>query len=168
MVAGIGFLLLVSLLVNAGLSAAGESARAAAGGGAEILQAANLTVSLVIITLLFAAMFKVLPDAPVAWGDVWFGAVATALLFTLGKHVIGLYLGRAGIGSAYGAAGSVVVLTVWVYYASMIVLFGAELTYLRSRRWRIVGALTAVRAGDAPGGASAGSSDRERGGGERR
>ncbi len=65
---------------------------------------------------------------------MWFGAVATSLLFTFGKHVIGLYLGRAGIGSAYGTAGSVVVLTVWVYYASMIVLFGAELTYLRSPR----------------------------------
>lgn len=136
MVAGIGFLLLVSLLVNAGLSAAGESARATVGAAPEALQAINLLISVVVIALLFAVMFKVLPDAQVAWGDVWFGAVATAVLFTLGKHVIGLYLGRAGIGSAYGAAGSVVVLTVWVYYASMIVLFGAELTYLRSRRWR--------------------------------
>jgi len=134
MVAGIGFLLLVSLLVNTGLSAAGESARAVVGTEPHVLQAVNLIVSLVIITLAFAAIFRVLPDAPVAWGDVWFGAVATAVLFTLGKHVIGLYLGRAGIGSAYGAAGSVVVLTVWVYYASMIVLFGAELTHLRSRR----------------------------------
>jgi membrane protein len=136
MVAGIGFLLLVSLLVNAVLSAAGESAPATAGVMPEVLQVVNLLVSVAVITLLFAVMFKVLPDAPVAWGDVWFGAAATALLFTLGKHVIGLYLGRAGIGSAYGAAGSVVVLTMWVYYASMIVLFGAELTHLRSRRWQ--------------------------------
>jgi len=136
MVAGIGFLLLVSLLVNAGLSAASESAHTKVGAGPELLQTVNLMVSLVIVTLLFAAMFKVLPDAPVAWGDVWFGAVTTSVLFTLGKHVIGFYLGRAGIGSAYGAAGSVVVMTVWVYYASMIVLFGAELTHVRSRRWR--------------------------------
>ena len=135
MVAGIGFLLLVSLLVNTGISAAGESARPALGGAPHLLQAVNVAASLVIITVLFAAIFKVLPDAPVAWGDVWFGAVTTSLLFTLGKHVIGLYLGRAGIGSAYGAAGSVVVLTVWVYYASMIVLFGAELTRLRAS-WR--------------------------------
>src|SRR5262245_34074651 len=135
MVTGIGFLLLVSLLVNAGLAALGESAHATVGGTASgLIQAGNLLALLVITTLLFAAMFKVLPDAPVAWGDVWFGAVATSLLFTLGKHVIGLYLGRAGIGSAYGAAGSVVVVTVWVYYASMIVLFGAELTHARS--WR--------------------------------
>src|SRR5262245_34310513 len=136
MVAGIGFLLLVSLLVNAVLSAAGESASVGFGVVAEALGAINLVVSVAVVTALFAAMFKVLPDAPVAWGDVWFGAVAASLLFALGKHVIGLYLGRAGIGSAYGAAGSVVVLTMWVYYASMIVLFGAELTYLRSRRWR--------------------------------
>jgi membrane protein len=136
MVAGIGFLLLVSLLVNAVLSAAGESASAGLGIVPETLAAINLVVSVAVVTVLFAAMFKVLPDAPVAWGDVWFGAVATSLLFTLGKHLIGLYLGRASIGSAYGAAGSVVVLTMWVYYASMIVLFGAELTYLRSRRWR--------------------------------
>jgi membrane protein len=69
----------------------------------------------------------------VTWRDVWFGAVLTAMLFTLGKSALGLYLGRAGIGSAYGAAGSLVVMTVWVYYASMILLFGAELTYVRSR-----------------------------------
>jgi len=135
MVAGIGFLLLVSLLVNAVLSAAGESTGAVLGVVPWALRVAGLPVSVAVVALLFAAMFKILPDAPVAWGDVWFGAVATSLLFTLGKHVIGMYLGRAGIGSAYGAAGSVVVLTVWVYYASLIVLFGAELTRLRSQRW---------------------------------
>jgi membrane protein len=136
MVAGIGFLLLVSLLVNAVLSAAGESARAGLGVVPDALGAINLVVSVAVVAVLFAAMFKVLPDAPVAWGDVWFGAVTTSALFALGKHLIGLYLGRASIGSAYGAAGSVVVVTMWVYYASLIVLFGAELTYLRSRRWR--------------------------------
>src|SRR5262249_56845122 len=90
----------------------------------------------VVVTVRVGGMFKVLPDGPGAWGDVWCGGVATSVLFTLGKHVIGFYLGRAGIGSASGAAGSVVVMTVWVYYASMIVLFGAELTHVRSRRWR--------------------------------
>ncbi|HXJ82518.1 MAG TPA: YihY/virulence factor BrkB family protein [Candidatus Methylomirabilis sp.] len=135
MVAGIGFLLLVSLLVNAVLSAAGERAHAAVG-APHGLQASNLLISVIVGALLFAAMFKVLPDAPVAWGDVWFGAMVTSVLFTLGKHLIGVYLGRTGIGSAYGAAGSVVVLTVWVYYASLIVLFGAVLTRLRSLHWR--------------------------------
>ena len=90
-------------------------------------------LSLVVVTLLFALMFKVLPATSVAWRDVWFGAVTTSVLFTLGKSVIGLYLGRASIGSTYGAAGSLVVVTVWVYYASMIVFFGAEVTCLRSR-----------------------------------
>ena len=92
--------------------------------------------SLLVTALLFALIFKVLPDADVAWDDVWFGAVATSVLFTLGKQVIGLYLGRTGVGSAYGAAGSLVVMTVWVYYASLILFFGAELTYVRSRRRR--------------------------------
>jgi len=97
---------------------------------------ANTLTSLLVTALLFALIFKVLPDADVAWDDVWFGAVATSVLFTLGKQVIGLYLGRTGVGSAYGAAGSLVVMTVWVYYASLILFFGAELTYVRSRRRR--------------------------------
>jgi len=133
MVLAVGFLLLVSLVVNAALSAAGESVRRAAGDASVLHRTLYALVSLAVVTLLFALIFKVLPDAPVTWRDVWFGAAATAALFTLGKQVIGLYLGRAGIGSAYGAAGSLVVLTVWVYYASMIVFFGAELTYIRSR-----------------------------------
>jgi membrane protein len=76
----------------------------------------------------------VLPDASVAWREVWVGAVITSVLFSVGKSIIGLYLGHATLGSPYGAAGSVVVMTVWVYYASLIVLFGAELTYVRCRR----------------------------------
>ena len=89
-----------------------------------------------MVTILFATIFKVLPDAPVAWSDVWVGAITTAVLFTIGKSLIGLYLGRASVGSLYGAAGSLVVMTVWVFYASMIVFFGAQLTYVRSRRKR--------------------------------
>jgi membrane protein len=133
MVLGIGFLLLVSLLVNTALTAVSDSARAAVGHSPVFLHAVNALGSFAVITGLFAMIFKVLPDAPVTWRDVWIGAVLTSVLFTLGKSALGLYLGRAGIGSAYGAAGSLVVMTVWVYYASMILLFGAQLTYVRSR-----------------------------------
>lgn len=133
MVLGIGFLLLVSLLANTALTALGDSARTTVGDSAIFLHAVNSLGSFAIITGLFAMIFKVLPDAPVAWRDVWIGAALTSILFTLGKSVLGIYLGRAGIGSAYGAAGSLVVMTVWVYYASLILFFGAELTYLRSK-----------------------------------
>jgi membrane protein len=133
MVLGIGFLLLVSLLVNTALTAVSDSARVTVGDSPAFLHAVNALGSFTVITGLFAMIFKVLPDAPVAWRDVWFGAVLTSVLFTLGKFALGVYLGRAGIGSAYGAAGSLVVMTVWVYYASMILLFGAEVTYVRSR-----------------------------------
>jgi membrane protein len=136
MVLAIGFLLLVSLIVSATLSAVTDSARGIVGEGYAIVVGANTLGSLLVTTLLFALIFKVLPDTDVAWEDVWFGAVTTSVLFTFGKQVIGLYLGRAGVGSAYGAAGSLVVMTVWVYYASLILFFGAELTYVRSRRRR--------------------------------
>jgi len=133
MILGIGFLLLVSLLVNTALTAVSDSARATVADPPVFLHAVNALASLAVITGLFALIFKVLPDAPVTWRDVWFGAALTSVLFTLGKSVLGLYLGRAGIGSAYGAAGSLVVVIVWVYYASMILLFGAALTCVRSR-----------------------------------
>ena len=133
MVLAIGFLLLVSLLVSAGITALADTSRLVLGEGLLLVIAFNMLSSVVVTALLFALIFKVLPDADVTWDDVWFGAITTAVLFTLGKGVIGLYLGRAGIGSAYGAAGSLVVMTVWVYYASLILFFGAELTYFRSR-----------------------------------
>ena len=136
MVLAIGFLLLVSLLVSAGLTALADSSRLVLGEGLLLAITVNLLTSIVVTTLLFAMIFKILPDTDVAWDDVWFGALITAVLFTLGKGMIGLYLGRAGIGSAYGAAGSLVVMTVWVYYASLILFFGAELTYFRSRSRR--------------------------------
>ena len=136
MVLGIGFLLLVSLLVNTALTAVSDSARPTVGDSAVLLHTVNALGSFTVITGLFAMIFKVLPDAPVTWRDVWFGAVLTSVLFTLGKFALGLYLGHAGLGSAYGAAGSLVVMTVWVYYASMILFFGAELTYVRSRHTR--------------------------------
>jgi membrane protein len=136
MVLAVGFLLLVSLLVSAAVAAFGETSLGGLSDAAVVLEGLNVLVSLVVVTLLFAMIFKVMPDAPVAWRDVWVGAIITAVLFTIGKSLIGLYLGRSSIGSPYGAAGSLVVMTVWVFYASMIVFFGAELTYFRSKRRR--------------------------------
>ena len=126
MVLAIGFLLLVSLVVSTGMEAVGKY-----GGQVAphfLLGTLDAVVSLAGITLLFALIFKYVPDRHIGWRDVWQGAFATAVLFTIGKYLIGLYLGRAAVGSAYGAAGSLVVIVVWIYYSSMIFLFGAELT----------------------------------------
>lgn len=133
LVVGVGFLLLVSLLVSAGLSAVGTwvESRFPEWG---LLQAVNQVFSFAVITLMMAVIYRYLPDARIPWRPVWWGAVVTALLFTAGKYLIGLYLGRASIGSAYGAAGSVVVFMVWVYYASLIVFLGAEITQVHARR----------------------------------
>jgi len=134
MVLVVGFLLLVSLVLSAGISA--FELEGTFLGSAVVLQAVNQGVSLVIITVLFALIFKYLPDAhpPVAWKDIWVGAFVTSALFTLGKYAIGLYLGRSSVASAYGAAGSVVLLLVWVYYSAQILFFGAELTQVYARR----------------------------------
>jgi membrane protein len=91
-------------------------------------------VSFFVVMLLFAMIFKFLPDTTVAWRDVWIGAALTAILFTVGKLLIGLYLGKSSVGSAYGAAGSLVVLLVWIYYSAQILFFGAELTQVYARR----------------------------------
>jgi membrane protein len=126
MVLGTCFLLLVSLVVSAVLAALTQWM----GWGAEgvVGQVLTFCISFGVITLLFAMIFKVLPDVKIAWGDVWVGALATAFLFTVGKLLIGLYLGHASVGSAYGAAGSLVVFVVWVYYSAQILYFGAEFT----------------------------------------
>jgi membrane protein len=130
MILSVAFLLLVSLVLSAALSAFGGALGRMLPDGlsATVLQVVNLGVSFVVITALFATIFKVLPDARVAWRDVWVGATVTALLFVVGKFLIGFYLGRSNPGQAFGAAGSLAVLFVWVYYSSMIVLFGAEFT----------------------------------------
>jgi len=94
----------------------------------------NTGVSLAVITLLFAAMFKVMPDAKISWRSVWVGALVTAVLFVIGKFVIGLYLGKSNPGQAYGAAGSLAVLLLWIYYSSLILLFGAEFTQTWAER----------------------------------
>jgi membrane protein len=130
LVVSIGFLLLVSLVVSAVLSALGTWWRWWFGGWALVLQATNQLVSFAIITALFAMMYKILPRVSVSWNDVWIGSSATALLFTLGKFAIGFYLGKAGVTSGFGAAGSIVLLLVWVYYSSQIFLFGAEFTWI--------------------------------------
>jgi membrane protein len=130
MLLSIAFLLLVSLVVSAALSGAGDrlSGFLPAGLSEPVLQALNLGISLLVISLLFAAMFKVLPDAKVAWRSVWAGGIATAVLFVAGKFLIGLYIGKSNPGEAYGAAGSLIVLLLWIYYSALIVLLGAEFT----------------------------------------
>jgi membrane protein len=136
LILGVGFLLLVSLVVSAGLSAAGEWVGARLPIDPHVWQFVDAAVSFGIITLLIAMIFKFLPDAEITWRDVRFGSLVTALLFVLGKYVIGLYLGKASIGSAYGAAGSVIVLMVWIYYAAVIFFLGAEITHVHTRRKR--------------------------------
>ena len=127
MILGLAFFLLVSLVASAALAAFGSSLERF-GLPAPLLLALNFVISLVVIGLVFAAMFKVLPDAHIEWRDVWVGAGVTALLFMAGKFLIGFYLGKSNPGEAYGAAGSLAVLLVWIYYSSLIVLFGAEFT----------------------------------------
>jgi len=129
MVIAIAFLLLVSLALTAAISAVGGMmGRLVPGVGEAVLHVLNFVVSFGVITLLFGAMFKIVPDAQVAWKDVWVGAVVTGVLFMIGKYAIGFYLGRSNPGEVYGAAGSLAILLVWIYYASMIVFFGAEFT----------------------------------------
>lgn len=134
MVLGIGFLLLVSLILSAMLAAVGDYLGTLLPGGAAVGQALNATVSLVVVTLLFAMIYKLLPDTPVAWRDVWVGALLTSFLFTLGKFAIGFYLAKASVASTYGAAGSIVILLLWVYYSSLILYLGAEFTHVYSMR----------------------------------
>jgi len=132
LILGIGFLLMVSLVLSAGLSALGRSLeRIAAPAG--VLETANFLVSFVAVTLLFGLIYRLLPDVHLSWRDVATGALVTALLFVAGKTLIGFYLGRAGTASAYGAAGSLVVLLLWVYYSSLVFFLGAELTRILSR-----------------------------------
>ena len=128
MVLGTGFLLLVSLLFSAAVGALAHRLGAAG-------PAVSLIASLLLATGLFAAIFKVLPDAKVRWRDVWVGAAATAVLFAVGKELLGLYIGRSSVSSGYGAAGSVLVLLLWVYYAAQILFLGAEFTQVWANRF---------------------------------
>ena len=130
MVLAIGFLLMVTLLFSATLAAIGRAWGPILPAPAEVLEAINFLISFVGIAGLFALMLRYIPDQTVPWRDVVAGSMATALLFTLGKTLIGLYLGKAGVGSTYGAAGSLMVITVWVYYSAQIFFFGAEFTHV--------------------------------------
>jgi len=128
LVVGVGFLMLTSLLVSAGLAALHTYMGETFPGGAVLWEAVNVIVSLAVISILFAMVYKVLPDVELAWRDVWVGGLVTAGLWTVGKLLIGLYLGTSALASSYGAAGSVIVLLVWVYYSAQIILLGAEFT----------------------------------------
>jgi membrane protein len=133
LVIAIGFLLLVSLTLSAAISASELYIQGRLGIPARPLAAANTVFSFLVFTVLFALMFRVLPDVEIPWRDVWFGSVVTSILFSVGKWAIGLYLGRAAIASPYGAAGSLIVILFWVYYTSLLVLFGAAFTRVYSR-----------------------------------
>lgn len=137
MIVGIGFLLLVSLVISASISALNDYVLQYQAEliSKTLLQIINLVVSLAISTGLFAMIYKLLPDVRIAWKDVWLGAFFTSLLFTIGKFGIGLYLGNSDIGSSYGAAGSMAIILFWVYYSSQILFFGAEFTQVYSRRF---------------------------------
>jgi membrane protein len=128
LVAALGFLLMVSLVVSAGLTAFGNYLNSLFPFGSLVLSILNVAVSLLLISLLFAAIYKVLPDRHLQWRDVILGAVVTAVLFTIGKALIGWYIGSSAVASSYGAAGALIVLLLWVYYSAQIFLLGAEFT----------------------------------------
>jgi membrane protein len=135
LVLGVGFLLLVSLVIDTGLTAVGHYLEANFSGATIILRFLNSLVAFAVATLLFAMMFKLLPAVDLRWSDVWTGSLVTALLFTLGKFLIGYYLGKSNVASSYGAAASIITILLWIYYSSLILLFGAEFTkaYAESR-----------------------------------
>lgn len=135
LVLSFGFVLLVSLVLSAGLSAMGHWLVDVLPGWTVLAYALNWLVSIAAIALFMALIFKVLPDAKVAWRDVWVGAAVTAVLFQVGKYLIGLYIAKGTVGSTFGAAGSLAVLLVWVYYSSQIILFGAEFTRVFANRF---------------------------------
>ena len=134
MVLGIGFLLLVSLVLSAALSALGHVWSGWFPGWDVLLQAINFVIGFVVVTGLFALIYKLLPRCDIGWTDVWIGAAVTSLLFSIGKLLIGLYLGRSSVASSFGAAGSLVIVLLWVYYSAQIFLLGAEFTRTYSYR----------------------------------
>jgi membrane protein len=135
LVASLGFLLLVSLVASAAISALGETINRYLPFGTVAASIINTVVSVGLVALLFAAIYKVLPDRALTWRDVRFGAATTAILFTIGKSLIGLYLGTSAVASSYGAAGSLIVLLLWVFYSSAIFLLGAEVTRAYATIW---------------------------------
>ena len=130
LVAALGFLLMVSLVVSAALSTLASYLNGILPGAHFLLQVVNFVLSVLLIALLFAAIYKVLPDKQIAWRDVTIGAIVTSILFTIGKSLIGVYIGHSNIASSYGGAGSFVIVLLWIYYSSQIFLLGAEFTHL--------------------------------------
>ena len=128
LVATLGFLLMVSLVLSAGLHALGAFLNDRLPGSEFLFQGLNFVISLAMVSLLFAAIYKILPDRSLQWRDVGVGAVVTALMFTIGKTLIGIYIGSSSVASSYGAAGALVIVLVWIYYSSQIFLLGAEFT----------------------------------------
>jgi membrane protein len=135
LVTGIGFLLLVSLVISALLAALGTFLNGLFPGETLIWGLINFLISLGVITILFAMIFKILPDVSITWRDVSVGAFLTAILFNLGKFLLGYYLGKSGVASAYGAAGALVIVLLWVYYSTQILLFGAKFTRMYVNRF---------------------------------
>lgn len=132
-VLSVGFILVVSLLVSAALAAIGAWMESLLPLAPWVWQAVNFVVSFAVLTLIFAAMYKWIPDAEIEWRDVWGGAAFTSFLFAVGKLGIGLYLGRSAFASSYGAAGSILIVLLWLYYSGLILLFGAEFTEVWAR-----------------------------------
>lgn len=135
LVLGIGFLLLVSLILSALLSGISSWIQGYLGDMVKIAQTVNVVLGFGVITLLFALIYKLLPDVSIAWHDVWIGAAITAVLFNIGRLLIGFYLGNSSVGSTYGVAGSLVVVLIWVYYSAQILFFGAEFTQVYARTY---------------------------------
>jgi membrane protein len=158
MIMGLGFLLMVSLVLSAGLAALEKWWAPVFGGWALLAQVVNTLVGFGLITVIFAMIYKLMPRAQVQWRDVWIGAGVTSLLFALGKYLIGLYIGRSGVASGFGAAGSLAVLLVWVYYSAQIFLMGAEFTWVYAHTFgsregtQLPGAAGSVPAKPAPPG----------------
>jgi membrane protein len=135
MVLGIGFLLLASLVVSAAVSAFGEYIGSRWPMADFWLGLINFVIAFIVITFLFAMIFKFLPEIKIAWKDVWLGAAVTSALFSLGKFLIGLHLGRSEVGNTFGAAGSLAILLIWIYYSAQILFFGAEFTQVYANRY---------------------------------
>jgi len=135
LVVSIGFLMLVSLVMSAALAAVGKWWGSRLENLAGLLHVLDFAVSIAVASLLFALMYKILPRVKIGWRDVWVGAIATSLLFTTGKFLVGLYIGKSEVASGFGTAGSLVVLLVWVYYSAQILLLGAEFTWVYAHRF---------------------------------
>jgi membrane protein len=135
MILGIAFLLIVSLVLSAALAALGKWWSGAFGSWEVLAQVVNFVLGYVVTTLAFAMIYKIMPRVKIRWHDVWLGAAVTALLFTVGRFLIGLYVGKSGIASGFGAAGSLIIILVWVYYSAQIFLLGAEFTWVYARKY---------------------------------